>query len=111
MLIILGVTSTRVTEDDVRQQVANLAFAERYYHEEHGEFTSDLDKLNPITVSRVHFAVFIDASSQSFCVTAYGGDHERAATYHDAFKPEYGGYFKVWSDRGCKGTSQRPPPV
>jgi hypothetical protein len=110
LLIILGVNGARVTEDDVRQQVANLAFAERYYYEEHGEFTSDLDKLNPVRVSRVNIGVFIDSSGQSFCVTAWGGDHERAATYDSAFTSD-GEHVKLWSDRGCKGTSQRPPPV
>jgi hypothetical protein len=110
LLILLSVNAARVTEDDVGQQVANLAFAERYYYEEHGEFTSDLDKLNPVWISRVSISVFTDASGQKFCVTAWGGDHERAATYDDAFTPD-GERVKWWSGRGCDGTWQRPAPA
>jgi hypothetical protein len=63
------------------------------------QFTSDLDKLFFGKVSRVNVGVFIDASGQSFCATAWGGDHERAATHDDAFRSD-GEHVKVWSDRG-----------
>jgi hypothetical protein len=112
LLIILGGNSAPViTRGDVGQQVATLAFAERYYYEEHLEFTSDLDKLNADLDERIGVGVWVGASGQTFCVEAYGGDDEhqyRAATWDHEFEDD--GETVNWWRRssGCNETSQRP---
>ena len=112
LLIILAVNTTRVSREDVSQQAANLAFAEHYYYEEHGEFTSDLDKLNPVTISRIHFGVYTDVSGQHFCVDAIGGDDERpyrAATWDDQFTPD-GERVQTWRT-SCNNQWIRPAAI
>ncbi len=122
LLIILAVNSRRVTRDDVGHQAASLAFAQRAYYEEHGEFTSDLDELIFMGDQRINIDAWTDPSGQSFCVEAYGGDHERvptqegwqdkwqyrSATWDDDFTPD-GQLVHLWPGRSCERTWVRPP--
>ena len=126
LLIILAVSTRRVTPSDVGHQVAGLAYAEHVYYEEHGAFTSDLDE--PIFFGmgdqRINIDAWTDPSGQAFCVEAYGGDHERvrtqdgwqdtwqyrSATWDHQFTPD-GQMVHLWPGRSCNKTWVRPPGI
>jgi hypothetical protein len=90
--------------------VANLAVTERYYYEEHGEFTSDLDKLQPIIVDeRLTIGAYTDVTGQYFCVDAHGEYDGRlygGATWDHEFTPD--GERVHWWPRGCGESFRRP---
>jgi hypothetical protein len=71
VLVGLIVASLRIDREDVRQEAANLAFAEKAYQETHGHFTDDLSELRFAHNGRI--SVHVVASFDEFCVDAQYG--------------------------------------
>ncbi len=106
---LLIVAANTIHLSDVRQQAANLAFAEKAYKETHGTYTQDLSQLS-VTI-RSELTVHVGATRDTFCVDAQydAGDRGilKAATYQNQFSADGR---RVWTYLiQCDG-STRPPP-
>jgi hypothetical protein len=109
ILILAIAAANTIHTDDVQQQVANLAFAEKAYKDAHGTYTNELSDLSVSVDSRV--SVHVWANEDKFCVDAiYKPRALTSHTYQDQFTPD-GQLVKTLGGL-CDGRiSPAPPPV
>jgi hypothetical protein len=71
----ISAATSKVSREDVEQEAANLAFAERVFAETHGRFTDDLAELGYLPSDGMDVHVVTTPQENKFCVDAVSGDY------------------------------------
>jgi hypothetical protein len=95
-----------VTLDDVRQEAANIAFAQVEYRELHGTYASDISELDFNDNSRIASNVFVNRAGDQFCVDASYGSY-LARTWENQFAAD-GETVTTYSSGSCNGQYAHP---
>ena len=111
LLILASIAGTKVSLDEVKQEAANVAFAERAFAETHGRFSNDLAELGFVPRQGVEVHVVTTPHQYKFCVDVVSSDYA-ARTWDSQFR-DGGETINVWSGR-CQepvrpGASPIPP--
>jgi hypothetical protein len=104
LLVIAIISSTKVSREDVEQEAADLAFAERDFAETHGHFTDDITELGFRPSSRIDVHVVTTLEENKFCVDAVSGDYT-GQTWDSSFSSD-GETVRVFSGL-CEGPIRR----
>lgn len=88
VLLVLWISAaTKVPLEEVRQEAANVAFAERTFAETHGRFTSDLAELGYRPSGGIDVHVVTTPEEDKFCVDAASSDYA-ARTWDSRFRSD-----------------------
>jgi hypothetical protein len=87
LVIAISAATSKPSLEDVQQEAANLAFAERTFAETHGRFTDDIAELGFRPSDGMDVRVSTSLEEDKFCVDAVSGDYS-ARAYDSSFSSD-----------------------